>query len=75
MRNTTERSEGIDARTLKLVGTKRDVISSEAQLLLDNNDAYNEMSNTINPYGDGNATERIVNILAEKMMSGGMSRR
>lgn len=73
MRNTTERSEGIDAGTLKLVGTKRDVISREAQWLLDNDDDYHEMCNTANPYGDGKAAERIVNVLAEKMMSGGLS--
>jgi UDP-N-acetylglucosamine 2-epimerase (non-hydrolysing) len=55
MRNTTERSEGIEANTLRLVGTKKDVISREAQQLLDNKDTYDKMSRTINPYGDGKA--------------------
>ncbi len=75
MRHTTERSEGIDARTLKLVGTKKDVISSEAQQLLDNKDAYDEMSKAINPYGDGKAAGRIVDVLTKNLMSGSRSKR
>ena len=75
MRNTTERSEGIEANTLRLVGTKKDVISREAQQLLDNKDAYDKMSKSINPYGDGKASGRIVDVLTENLISGGSSKR
>ncbi|MEK6766606.1 MAG: UDP-N-acetylglucosamine 2-epimerase (non-hydrolyzing) [Planctomycetota bacterium] len=75
MRNTTERSEGIEANTLRLVGTKKDIISSEAQQLLDNKDVYDKMSRSINPYGDGKAAGRIVDILTKNLMSGGRSKR
>ena len=63
MRNTTERPEGIEAGTLKLVGTEENVIYSEfSKLLIDNNE-YEKMSKASNPYGDGHACERIANIL------------
>lgn len=75
MRNTTERSEGIDANTLRLVGTKKDIISREAQQLLDNKDTYDKMSISINPYGDGKAAGRIVDILTRNLMSGDSSKR
>lgn len=75
MRNTTERSEGIDANTLRLVGTKKDIISREAQRLLDNKDTYDKMSSSINPYGDGKAAGRIVDILTRNLMSGDSSKR
>ena len=73
MRNTTERSEGIEANTLRLVGTKKDVISREAQQLLDNKDTYDKMSRTINPYGDGKAAGRIADVLTKNLISGGNS--
>ena len=73
MRNTTERSEGIEANTLRLVGTKKDVISREAQQLLDNKDTYDKMSRTINPYGDGKAAGRIADVLTKNLTSGGNS--
>ena len=73
MRNTTERSEGIEANTLRLVGTKKDVISREAQQLLDNKDTYDKMSRTINPYGDGKAAGRIVDVLTNNLTSGSNS--
>lgn len=63
MRNTTERPEGIEAGTVKLVGTNRETIVKETQKLLDNPDSYQKMSKAINPYGDGKAAERIANIL------------
>lgn len=75
MRNTTERSEGIDANTSRLVGTKKDIISREAQQLLDNKDTYDKMSSSINPYGDGKAAGRIVDILTKNLMSGDSSKR
>ena len=63
MRDTTERPEGIKAGTLKLVGTQEETIYFEFQRLLTDQDAYHEMSHASNPYGDGHASERIVDIL------------
>jgi len=63
MRDTTERPEGIKAGTLKLVGTQEETIYREFQRLLTDQDAYNEMSHASNPYGDGQASRRIVDIL------------
>lgn len=65
MRNTTERPEAIDAGTVKLVGTNHDLIVSEVSMLLDNTMAYEKMSKSVNPYGDGKACERIVNTLKQ----------
>jgi UDP-N-acetylglucosamine 2-epimerase (non-hydrolysing) len=65
MRDTTERPEGIAAGTLKLVGTNEDVIYNEFSRLLSDKQAYAEMSNASNPYGDGFACERIVQILKQ----------
>ena len=63
MRETTERPEALKAGTVKLVGTDKNKIISEALELLTNPDAYNRMSRLHNPYGDGHATERIVEFL------------
>lgn len=63
MRDTTERPEGIKAGTLKLVGTNEEKIYQEFKCLLDNKEAYETMSKASNPYGDGFACQRIVNIL------------
>ena len=60
LRNTTERPEGINAGTLKLVGTDEDNIYNEAKLLLTNKKEYEKMSKASNPYGDGHASQRIV---------------
>jgi UDP-N-acetylglucosamine 2-epimerase (non-hydrolysing) len=59
MRDTTERPEAVDAGTVKLVGTNKERIVSEANHLLDNPDAYAAMSRAHNPYGDGKASDRI----------------
>ena len=67
MRDTTERPEGIEAGTLKLVGTNENVIYKNFKLLLENEDEYNKMSHASNPYGDGHACERIADILEEKV--------
>lgn len=66
LRDTTERPEGIDAGTLKLVGTDEDVIYRETKLLLTNNDEYEKMSKASNPYGDGFASKRIVDAIIER---------
>ena len=63
MRDTTERPEGIEAGTLKLVGTDEDTIYQNFRLLLENREAYTKMSNASNPYGDGMASQRIADIL------------
>lgn len=63
MRDTTERPEGIEAGTLKLVGTDEEVIYNEFKNLLTNKTEYQKMSNASNPYGDGHASKRIADIL------------
>ena len=63
MRDTTERPEGIDAGTLKLVGTDENVIYENFKLLLEDPSAYEKMSKASNPYGDGLACKRIADIL------------
>ena len=63
MRDTTERPEGIEAGTLKLVGTDEEVIYKEFKKLLEDSDEYNKMSMASNPYGDGFACRRIADIL------------
>lgn len=65
MRQVTERPEGIQAGTVRLVGTDEDAIISQAGHLLDNPEAYAEMAQSINPYGDGKAATRIVNAILE----------
>ena len=59
MRDTTERPEGIEAGTLKLVGTKEETIYREFSRLLDDPQAYDAMAKAVNPYGDGFACKRI----------------
>ena len=63
MRDTTERPEGVEAGTLKLVGTDEDAIVLETEKLLSDVNAYTSMSSALNPYGDGNASKRIVDII------------
>ena len=60
MRDTTERPEALAAGTVKLVGTNYDKIVSEVSELLDDAVAYEKMSKSVNPYGDGKACGRIV---------------
>ena len=63
MRDTTERPEGINAGTLKLVGTDEEAIYRNFKTLLEDEAAYHAMANASNPYGDGHASERIADIL------------
>ena len=63
MRDTTERPEGIQAGTLKLVGTEEETIYKEFSRLLTDKDEYKAMSKASNPYGDGHASERIADVL------------
>ena len=63
MRDTTERPEAVTAGTVKLVGTNQDVIVTEVTRLLDDKEAYLEMSYAHNPYGDGHACKHIIDSL------------
>ena len=65
MRDTTERSEGVKAGTLKLVGTDEETIYENFKELLLNKETYDKMSKASNPYGDGFACKRIADILEE----------
>ena len=63
MRDTTERPEAIEAGTVKLVGTDAELITTEVQHLLDDDELYKKMCRAHNPYGDGRASQRIVEFL------------
>lgn len=64
-RDTTERPEAVEAGTVKLMGTDREMIFDNVATLLSDKQAYEAMSRAINPYGDGKACPRIVNALAQ----------
>lgn len=66
MRDTTERPEGVEAGTLRLVGTDEETIYNTFKLLLENKAEYEKMSKACNPYGDGHACKRIADILEGK---------
>ena len=66
MRETTERPEGVDAGTVILVGTNVEKIVFEANALLQDSEKYESMSKLHNPYGDGKASDRIVEFLLNK---------
>lgn len=63
LRDTTERPEGIEAGTAKLLGTDKHVIYQETSKLLTDSNEYQKMSSVSNPYGDGLAAKRIVDII------------
>ena len=63
LRNVTERPEGVEAGTLKLAGTDTDTVYTMAKELLENKEEYMKMAVAKNPFGDGNASERIVNAI------------
>ena len=67
MRENTERPEAIEAGTAKLVGTESKKIIDEVSLLIDDDDRYNKMSLAVNPYGDGTAAEKIVDIILKTL--------
>ena len=66
MRDTTERPEAIDAGTVKIVGTSSLTIEHETGRLLTDAVAYNQMATSVNPYGDGNAVGRIIDVLSRE---------
>ena len=65
LRNVTERPEGVAAGTLKLVGTDYNTIVTETEKLLTDRTAYEKMAAAVNPYGDGHASERIADCIAQ----------
>jgi len=65
MREVTERIEGLEAGTAKLVGTNKEKIVSETSKLLENEKEYTKMAKAVNPYGDGTASRKILKILRE----------
>jgi UDP-N-acetylglucosamine 2-epimerase (non-hydrolysing) len=68
MRDVTERMEGVEAGTARLVGTNKDVIVREAMNLLENREEYEKMSQAINPYGDGTACIKIRQVFAKHII-------
>lgn len=69
MRENTERQEGVEAGTLRLVGTETEEIVQQTRLLLDDCETYERMAAAINPYGDGYASERILEALWQRFGS------
>ena len=67
MRDTTERPEGIEAGTAKLVGTDQKEIISAVELLLHNKTEYNKMAKAVNPYGDGKASQIIYDFILDRL--------
>jgi UDP-N-acetylglucosamine 2-epimerase (non-hydrolysing) len=67
MRNVTERTEGLEAGTSKLVGTSKERIVHEVEKLLMDEGEYQKMARAVNPYGDGRSSERIVDIMLEQL--------
>ena len=65
LRNETERMEGVEAKTAKLVGTREQDVYESIVSLLDDKKLYDEMAKAVNPYGDGHAAEKIVDVLEE----------
>ena len=63
MREETERPEAVEAGTVKIIGTEKENIKKEVNVLLNDSDEYNKMANSTNPYGDGTASEKIVDFL------------
>jgi UDP-N-acetylglucosamine 2-epimerase (non-hydrolysing) len=70
LREVTERPEGVEAGTAKVVGTKREAIVREAARLLEDPAAYAAMATAVNPYGDGKASRRIVQALLDSDRAG-----
>lgn len=67
LRDTTERPEGVTAGTLKLIGTQFNNVTKELSSLLNSPEEYNKMSEAQNPYGDGHASERILDAIAKSV--------
>jgi UDP-N-acetylglucosamine 2-epimerase (non-hydrolysing) len=68
VRKETERPEGIESGTAKLVGVDRETIFRELSLLINNEEEYKKMANAVNPYGDGKAAQHIIDAIKKKMI-------
>jgi UDP-N-acetylglucosamine 2-epimerase (non-hydrolysing) len=68
MRNVTERKEGIEAGTAKLVGTNEKIILKEAYKLLDSKKAYDAMAKSVNPYGNGTTSKQVLEIIKNEYL-------
>jgi UDP-N-acetylglucosamine 2-epimerase (non-hydrolysing) len=68
VRKETERPEGIDAGTAKLVGVDKEIIYEELNILINNEEEYKKMACAVNPYGDGRAAEHIINVIKKKLL-------
>ncbi len=66
LRNETERSEAVEAGSVRVIGTDSETIISETEKLLHDKSAYNLMVNKISPYGDGHAAKRIISVLIDE---------
>jgi UDP-N-acetylglucosamine 2-epimerase (non-hydrolysing) len=69
LREVTERPEGVEAGTVRLVGTHTETIIAEARRLIEDDTAHQTMARAINPYGDGKAAGRIVELLLKSNFS------
>jgi UDP-N-acetylglucosamine 2-epimerase (non-hydrolysing) len=69
MRDVTERTEGIEAGTARLVGTEKEVIASALIELLSDERTYESMSKASNPYGDGKSAGRIVEVIRKHILT------
>ena len=65
LRDTTERPEAVEAGTAMLIGTEQRAVETATKLLLEDNETYARMAQAINPYGDGYAARRIVEIIKD----------
>ena len=74
LREVTERPEGVEAGAARVVGTRRDDIVREAVRLLEDPTAYAAMATAVNPYGDGQASQRIVQALLDPDRVGSLDR-
>ncbi|MEL6502261.1 MAG: UDP-N-acetylglucosamine 2-epimerase, partial [Cyanobacteria bacterium J06623_1] len=73
LRETTERPEAVQAGTAKLIGTNPQTIIDAAAKLLENNELYRQMATAINPFGDGQASARIVQIAQDYLFKNAKS--
>jgi len=67
MRTETERPEGVEAGNARLVGPDEHRIVEATEQLLRNEELYRNMAQSVNPYGDGHASERIIQVLSQKL--------
>lgn len=67
VRNVTERQEGVEAGTLKLIGTDENVVYKNFKQILEDKELYKKMSKSVNPYGNGQSSQQIVDVLEKEI--------